>query len=547
VTFRAIPLKLDQGKIQELEGELLKLKYSNKTRKVTLRFIFPIIIIFIIIIGIIIKLNADSWTNEDKKDNLKQQYVKVKSFGAKGDGITNDTVSLQKAINYASDKKKVKVILPKGNYVVDFLIIPKNIYLEGNREASIVASKKRYSSFISISGENIELHGININGKNRRSIGLNIMQNSNNIRIYGCYIGNINSTYLETTAGIKIEGNTKDILIQNNIINRISNTPNGVEGDSAGTSRGIWIRRSSKEVEPLKIKIHKNTIRNIQTREDGDGIAVQGWHRNVDVTISNNFFESCAKRAIKIMSPGVLIKNNKIINSYTHEVDYKKVMYSFISIYASNVVVDGNQMIGGNGYSGIDVGTDLMETPKRIKITNNKIIFSPTGIKTFLGGIAMYTSVKDVYIAGNTIENTNYGIQIRKQLKGCIITSNSINNASERGIYISNYNYINISDVVIFKNKIHSTKETILLRAGEAIVTGNKGKTSSKTWKEITINNEVNSLLRSERPTNYFPKPSEFYRGIVITLQNNKKENTSYKCVPYTNTKKYKWEKINKE
>jgi len=493
------------------------------------------------------KLNADNWSNEGKKDNLRQQYVKVKSFGAKGDGITNDTVALQKAINYASDRKKVKVILPKGNYVVDFLTIPKNIYLEGNKDANIVASKKRYSSFISISGENIELHGININGENRRSIGLNIRQKSNNIKIYGCSIGNINSTYLETTAGIRIEGNTKDILIQNNIIDGISNTPNGVQGDSVGTSRGIWISKSSKEVEPSQIKIHKNTIRNIQTREDGDGISVQGWHRKVDVTISNNFFESCAKRAIKIMSPGVLIKDNKIINSYTHDADYKKVMYSFISVYASDVIVDGNQMIGGNGYTGIDVGTDLMETPKRIKITNNNIIFSPTGIKTFLGGIAMYTSVKDVYIAGNTIKNTNYGIQIRKQLKGCIITSNSINNASERGIYISNYNYINISDVVIFKNNIQSTKETILLRAGEAIVTGNKGKTSSKIWNEFTIENGVNSLLRNERPTNFFPKPSEFYKGIVITLQTNKKENNRYECVPYTNAKKYKWKKITNE
>lgn len=532
---------------KELEGELLKLKRNKTMRKRNLIFILSLIILVLIIICVAIRIGAHNWIIKDNSTDFKQKNINVKSFGAKGDGVTNDTIVIQKAID-STNQKNIKVLFPKGNYVVDFLKIPGNVDIEGEKGANIVASKKRYSSFISISGKNVELRGIKINGEDRRSIGLRIMRNSKNIKVYECSINNMDSTYPETTAGIRIEGKTKDILIKNNIIDSISNSPNGIQGDNPGTSRGILISRVSQEIEPSNLQILKNVIRNIQTREDGDGIAIQGWRKNVHVIISDNFFDSCAKRAIKIMSPGVLIKNNKIVNNYIHNTDYTKVMYSFISIYASDVVVSGNHMIGGNAYTGIDIGTDLLETPKRIKVTNNEIVFSDIGIKTFIAGISMHTSARDIYLSGNIIKNVNYGIQIRKQLTGCIITSNSIINASERGIYINNFDYIGISKVIISNNDIYSLKEAILLKAGEVVVSGNTGKTSSRNWSFITSTNGVDEIAQRDSINNlsYLPEASEFYRGIVITLKDSKAIDISYICTLNANKKTYHWEKLKK-
>lgn len=455
-------------------------------------------ILLLICLPIIISIGVitDNWKAEKVITEERQSSVSVKKFGAIGDGVTNDTDAFQAALNYSSNKKKL--ILPKGIYVIDFLTFPKNVKLEGEKGSMIVASEKTYSRFISLSGKNIEIRNIKISGENRRSIALSIVSGSQNVIVESCTISNINSTEPETTAGIKVEGNTKNVFMRNNTIDGIGNTPNGKVGDNSGASRGIWIGKESTEVEPENIVIEKNVIRNIQTREDGDGISVQGWSGNVHVIIMNNFFEFCSKRAIKIMSPGVLIKRNKIMNNYTHASDYEKVMYSFISIYASDVIVEENQMLGGNSYHGIDIGTDLIKTPKRINVKNNVIVLSENGVKTFLGGIVLYTNVEEVYLSGNTIKNSNNGIILRKKIKGCIITSNYITNVSERGIFISNVEYKNISDVEILNNYIYSMKEAILLQAGESVVKGNSGRTGSNEWSFISISGTAEVRLQGD-------------------------------------------------
>jgi|GEM_PF-637203 len=53
------------------------------------------------------------------------QGVSVKDFGAKGDGVTNDTAAIQKAINEASSKN-VTLTIPAGTYVVASQLEVKN-------------------------------------------------------------------------------------------------------------------------------------------------------------------------------------------------------------------------------------------------------------------------------------------------------------------------------------------------------------------------------------------------------------------------------------
>ena len=53
------------------------------------------------------------------------QGVSVKDFGAKGDGVTNDTAAIQKAINDASSKN-VTLTIPAGTYVVASQLEVKN-------------------------------------------------------------------------------------------------------------------------------------------------------------------------------------------------------------------------------------------------------------------------------------------------------------------------------------------------------------------------------------------------------------------------------------
>lgn len=62
---------------------------------------------------------------------IEVKRVSVKSFGAKGDGVTNDTKALQSAIDYVSSYGGGVVDIPIGVYLMDGVYIDKNIVLQG--------------------------------------------------------------------------------------------------------------------------------------------------------------------------------------------------------------------------------------------------------------------------------------------------------------------------------------------------------------------------------------------------------------------------------
>lgn len=64
---------------------------------------------------------------------FQQQEVNVRQYGAKGDGITDDTEAIQKAIDYARANKKSTVVFPNGRYRLSkkSIIVRQGILLKG--------------------------------------------------------------------------------------------------------------------------------------------------------------------------------------------------------------------------------------------------------------------------------------------------------------------------------------------------------------------------------------------------------------------------------
>lgn len=62
---------------------------------------------------------------------LREQAINVKSFGAVGDGIANDTKAIQDAIDYASTRNKI-VFIPAGTYLIKESILLKGVSLIGS-------------------------------------------------------------------------------------------------------------------------------------------------------------------------------------------------------------------------------------------------------------------------------------------------------------------------------------------------------------------------------------------------------------------------------
>ncbi|MGC8844947.1 MAG: glycosyl hydrolase family 28-related protein, partial [Candidatus Hydrogenedens sp.] len=79
----------------------------------------------------------------------------VKELGARGDGITDDTETIQKALNIAGEKKGGIVFLPIGSYLIKGkLIVPENVTLEGIwRSPFRGESSKAGSVLLAVSGK----------------------------------------------------------------------------------------------------------------------------------------------------------------------------------------------------------------------------------------------------------------------------------------------------------------------------------------------------------------------------------------------------------
>lgn len=73
--------------------------------------------------------------------NIKVLYVVPQWWGAKGDGVTDDTISIQKSINAVFAIGNGVVFLSKGEYkITDTIILKGNVTIKGEgRKASIIA------------------------------------------------------------------------------------------------------------------------------------------------------------------------------------------------------------------------------------------------------------------------------------------------------------------------------------------------------------------------------------------------------------------------
>ncbi|MDR1754306.1 MAG: glycoside hydrolase family 28 protein, partial [Eubacterium sp.] len=67
----------------------------------------------------------------------------VKDFGAKGDGIHDDTLYIQAAI--MSCPQKSRVLIPAGDYLVNNLFLISNIKIELQRGARIIMNSERFA------------------------------------------------------------------------------------------------------------------------------------------------------------------------------------------------------------------------------------------------------------------------------------------------------------------------------------------------------------------------------------------------------------------
>ncbi|MDR6553868.1 glycosyl hydrolase family 28-related protein [Paenibacillus qinlingensis] len=407
--------------------------------------------------------------------------INVKDFGAKGDGVSDDTRSIQSALNTGT-KKKLNIYFPTGTYIVnsnESLILKSNTSIIGDGEGSVIkADNSKFGwSLFHIEGTNIQINQMKFDGNHAVNRVLVVQPGSSLVQISNSHVSNASQStektsdfYSSIVSGIVIYGNTDSIVIdQTEIQNIVSIHP--VNGSLI--ARGIYVTTTSGTLEKstTNLSIQNSKIHDIGPADDGDGIYYEdplldkNIIQNTNSSITNNTFYNCAKRAIKLYANGITVSGNHITNDYLNNNYYQGKdkgklapdMYAGISVYGNNIKISDNIIQGrGSFYSGIEITSS--NTVKNVDVSKNTIKMGAESNKKGTTSIRV-GDIEDFSITSNIIENGERGIWNWQNATRGTITGNTIHMPEGGGIdlttYLPNYSQNNIhclNNIITAKN-----------------------------------------------------------------------------------------------
>jgi hypothetical protein len=308
----------------------------------------------------------------EKLNGFDKDAVNVKKFGAVGDGKTDDSAAIMKAISSCSGP----VYLPAGEYLINTPIsISKNnsgIFGEGT-----LLLEKDIDGIIANGKSDIFIQGIYVKKSwvdNSVKSAFNLL-NCKNVIVDGCEASGFSARY-----GVYFLTCT-DFIASNNYIHDFSSSKVGplADGDQQD-SFGVFVRAGCNNG-----KILYNKVRNLRTEEPNlsaryvqtDGICCND---STNIWIEGNDISTVGEGVDTGASLNITIKNNKIFDTAGFGI---KVIHG-----TKNSLVEGNYIEQG-GIAGIVFasGTDTRITKDNVCSSN---IIVNTGkdmlVPTFLSG-----------------------------------------------------------------------------------------------------------------------------------------------------------------
>ena len=196
--------------------------------------------------------------------SLADIAVNVKSYGAKGDGVTNDNVAIQSALAAGNT-----IYFPPGVYLVNGLTI-NNKRIIGTIDSKIYVGTSTSTEFaITFNGTNIvENITFEIAESSLRRTLVTLRNTTANL-FRNCHFISTGTTSLKTHNTLDLYGNNQNATFENCIFDQMTTGPEG----------GVWIREVSAGVTTSNIKFNNCTF----NKAGGDEvIAAWGWIGTVD-------------------------------------------------------------------------------------------------------------------------------------------------------------------------------------------------------------------------------------------------------------------------
>ena len=259
------------------------------------------------------KLSNDIGAINSQLDNIKN----VRDYGAKGDGVTDDTEFIQQAIDYASEHGGGEILFPKGRYMVkgsNNIKLKSNVSLRGLNGAMIDFSQRdKYSSeeykylvsSIGTISKQIALTSNALKGSYTVKCNSSTLNDGDLICIAS------NKQYTETDSAIYV--NAGELAIINHIISSNEIQLNCCLNDDYLTTENARIYKVTP-IDNVKISglTFKGKGRNTNPTLDADyGV---GFTYCKDVVVENCKFEDIDTRQLEFRSCYNFIADNNIYN-----------------------------------------------------------------------------------------------------------------------------------------------------------------------------------------------------------------------------------------
>lgn len=276
---------------------------------------------------------------------VDQTAANVRQFGAKGDGVTDDTEKVQAAL----DSGATAIRFTSGTYACDDLIVTTASASIRGAGATLLATTND-GEMLSLDASGVTLLGLTLDGGSAAAQGVVIGASTQNVEVVGCEIKNLAQTSgVLIVAGINVHGDGYGHVITNCYIHDLNATVGGV-------SRGIFASTNGAATQISRaVTVSGGRIADIAPAQDGDGIHVQDAQVASYFTIKNVSFENCYKRAIKIQADYVTVEGVSIVN------DVVEAAGPLIDVYGSSVDVSSFQIYGKRAAEGIAAGTHIHE------------------------------------------------------------------------------------------------------------------------------------------------------------------------------------------
>lgn len=384
--------------------------------------------------------------------NLLENYVTPQMFGAKADGITDNTNSIQNAINYLFNNGGGTLIIPPSEkeYIITSIDVKENVIIKGIggilkvKDNYCVDETQKYYIIHNLNGNgNVSLIDLIIDGNKDKNtkyvVADTITMGGSNVKIIGCKI------YNPPDSGIMYSCVQNSICRDNYIIGApdcgvyINNNDNDDLKMGSSCSNNL-IENCYTAIAMKRIAQHmtvcSNIIKNCNyaiTHEEAN----TDTDFSTDTIISNNDIIGCGHAIILRGSNHCVVDGNKITNYKFSAISLSSSNYNIISNNAIKTVYSENVSIACYA-----IIIDLRKTD--INCNHNNIIGNTINIikndgLSFSTAFISITGATDNKISDILISNNNcHGVNV-----GTAITLSRCEN-----ININNNNLMGTSKVI---------------------------------------------------------------------------------------------------